>query len=443
VGESVLLSAAGHGEMGSRPANVAACGLHTGRQRKPPALLRGRFLVYVTGLIALVIAASATTSVAHANFNDYASEHVELKPTSAKPETLKVGPIDSRNFNLLTPTSAESHHCKLGGETIYGSNSGWLRVESTVKGTISVGAEADKSEQTLYTVILSLFSGSEKLGCDWESLPGETIFTPVVGPVDISPGAPIDIQWLGATCLEPETPACPTPESAHVEGAGGPTSLFFTLTPQDTDKDGVPDTLDHCETVFGTEPNGCPPTPPPPPPPPVKIVVAAPPPKPPADTDHDGIPDSQDRCPSEFANASISEAGDGRAGCLEPLKHHLNVRFGKTRKGATLRVYSLVAPVGSQVTLRCRGRACPRSLPRLTTKTTTTSLVSLFRRGGLRRGKALWIPVGTTITVTVTPPNPPGGALGWRISFSPRRHGDPNEPETCVSLSGAPVKCPG
>jgi PKD repeat protein len=176
---------------------------------------------------------------------------------------------------------------------------------------------------------------------------------------------------------------------------------------------------------------------------PTPAIAGPPSPQPPVDTDHDGIPDSQDRCPGEFAKASISEPGDGRAGCLEPLKHHLNVKFGETRKGATLRAYSLVAPVGSQVTLRCRGRACPRSLPRLTTKTPTTSLVSLFRRGGLRRGKALWIPVGTTITVTVAPPNPPGGALGWRISFSPRRHGDPREPETCVSPSGATVKCPG
>jgi hypothetical protein len=391
--------------------------------------------------LAAVISAGGVPAVANAEIEADkfgAAPTLELNPKSAQQVLYEIGPINSAEYSL--ESSEEPDLCESSELNVYGTNSGWVPIQSTVKGTVSVRLAVPRSAEELekgspYLSDLFLRSGFGIAGtCDFElyDKANETFVPPEVSNVEVAAEQVVYIQWMGTNCVEeiakPSGACASTP--LHVAKRGGPTTILVTLTPTDTDKDGIPDTRDHCPNQFGTEPNGCPPTPPPPP---------RPPPPPPADSDHDGIPDSQDMCLHEFADSSISEAGDGRAGCPEPLKHHLNVEFGKTRKGATLRAYSLVAPVGSNVTLSCRGRACPRSLPQLTTTTSTTGLVSLFRHGRLRRGKALWIPVGTTITVTVTH----SGALGWRISFSPRKHGHPREPETCVSLSGATIKCPG
>jgi hypothetical protein len=194
----------------------------------------------------------------------------------------------------------------------------------------------------------------------------------------------------------------------------------------DRDNDGIPDRVDSCpdeggpsrELVLGVTVNldGCP------------------------DSDHDGTPNHRDKCPTVFADQSIAERGDGRAGCREPVKGHLEVRFEPQRKGAlfTKIVLEGTAP-GVEITVSCRGAACRhfRTIKRSAT-TPRVQLTRLLSRGRLRRGRAVWIPRGTTVTVKITHL----GALGKIMKLTPRA-GRRVKTERCLDLSDRPISCPG
>jgi hypothetical protein len=183
----------------------------------------------------------------------------------------------------------------------------------------------------------------------------------------------------------------------------------------DGDGDGVPDKEDSCKTLPGPSRfAGCP------------------------DTDGDGVPDNLDICPTEWANAAISQPVQGRMGCLTPLNATLHYLFGQaTPRKQLLRYFNVEAPIGARVVLACRGRACPRSLPfKFTVTKQVVPMIGYLRHGHLRKGHSVWIPVGTTITATVTD----NGALGQRRSLAPTRRGEPKVTDQCVAGARV-VKC--
>jgi hypothetical protein len=357
----------------------------------------------------------------------------------------KIVEYESQAFTLQEGEQGPPDHTACGysehGEArkYYGAKSGWIRFVSAVPGKLSVIVRTPS-----YAAMAMLYQGQVPRGQKFVGgiLTGECnakeenhaleIETPASS--EVKANVPEFIQTLSVCGSLPYATEPLPPESSCTE-KGGLTQVTVTFTPSEAPSSMPP----LCPGTGVNEPAGCAVTP---------ILSPVTPntpvtPSAPAtakDSDGDGIADNQDKCPNEYADISISLTGDGRLGCVEPLDASLHYDFGvATNRAAMLHSFSAAAPVGSRLTLSCRGRACPHSLPvALTTTRPLTQLGPLLHRGRLRRGKATWIPVGTTITATATHP----GTLGVRMSLIPRSTGSPTHRETCVSPSGKDVECP-
>jgi hypothetical protein len=351
--------------------------------------------------------------------------------------------------------------------TAYGKNTGWFGFLSHVSGKLSLKVS---TPPTGYGAIVILYTGVETFAklshvdCSYET----NTRLASVGPITVSADTPYKIQTAGTYAFYRQESG---KEETRPAPYGAPSALEVKFTPDDTDGDGVPDTLDVCPTTPGNQANGCPPadtdgdgvldgqdkcptqrgpaayggcpdtdgdgTP--------DYLDRCPAQKGSAalsgcpDSDNDAIPDVVDVCPYEFAIRAISTAGDGRLGCLEPLGANLPYNFGiATNHGALLTAFSVEAPAGSHVSLSCRGRGCPRSFPAFTTTKPTTSLLPFLHRGKLRRGKKVWVPVGAKITATVTHV----GALGRRRTLAPHKRTAPTRSDACVAAAGVSIRCP-
>jgi OmpA-OmpF porin, OOP family len=95
-----------------------------------------------------------------------------------------------------------------------------------------------------------------------------------------------------------------------VDAAAHPPPKPPEVPATDTDHDGVPDLLDGCPEVPGTQEDGCPVPPPPPPEP---------------DTDGDGIPDSADKCPREPGFPSDDPAMNGCPQFIRRVADHVQL----------------------------------------------------------------------------------------------------------------------
>jgi thermitase len=131
----------------------------------------------------------------------------------------------------------------------------------------------------------------------------------------------------------------------------------------DVDKDGKPALDDACPTVYGTQPNGCPP--------PVVTVTPSPTPTPtpappPVDSDGDGFYNPSDACPFEYARTSN--------GCPVPSVTSLSAR-AKKRHGKRSATISVRASRAAVVEVTVQIRKCRRGhcrWARVTRKTTST-----------------------------------------------------------------------
>jgi hypothetical protein len=484
----------------------------------------GRYGRALAGLL-LAFGVMWLPATAHASYDTFDLETLnqtaggqEIPFVSATSTPLRAE-YDSGGFTLQPAEAPHFTGCTYrtgGGEerVYFGGRSAWVRFLPGVDGTINV--KVNTFDKSGYVPMLSVYSGGPARGA--ENI-GELHYLNCIADeeegtrrndkgvisepaIHVQHGLPVQIQTL-SVCGNVAEEGHPIPPELCHEGAlvGGPTVVEVEFTPTDTDRDGVPDTLDQCPTVAGSLPDGClPPTDYdgdgvpdsqdlcPSEPGPVSlggcpdsdgdgianIHDACPSAAGPAslggcpdsdgdgiadnrdacphqkgptatagcpDSDGDGIADNRDACPTEYADKSISLVGDGRPGCPEPLDAQLPFSFGiATNRGALLTSFNVDAPLGSRVVLGCHGRLCPRSFPIAVAETTKplTRLLPLLHRGHLRRGRSVWIPVGTTISATVSR----RGALGLRRTLRPRDDSQPARLDTCVTSSGASKKCP-
>ena len=108
-----------------------------------------------------------------------------------------------------------------------------------------------------------------------------------------------------------------------------------------------------------------------------------------------------------------------------------------TRTGILIRRFTVSAPVGTAVAIRCRGRGCPfRSQRRMVVREREASRVALLRVRRLERRR---LRAGVVIRVFLTKP----GAVGKFTEFKIRKRRVPARTDRClVPGSARPVPCP-
>jgi hypothetical protein len=183
----------------------------------------------------------------------------------------------------------------------------WVRFLPGVAGTLTIRADAD------YDAIIAAWEGPPSGGfTDYDELRslGCTDAVRTAGDeelvgVRVTPNLPVHIQ-IGAICARKPPPArsgCPDPDVAQ----GGRLLVRVVFSPDNRDRDEVPDTLDSCPDAPGpSTDSGCPP--------PAAQPTASgnPPAASPdadADADADGVPDDRDACPAVVGSAAPPENG--------------------------------------------------------------------------------------------------------------------------------------
>jgi hypothetical protein len=438
---------------------------------------RGRRCLYALLILAAVSAASSFPSAALGaeDFNTF--DAVTVGPASSSTNVVKE--YNSETFTLQGAEGERHIGCgqgesAFGFATESGEKSGWIHFIPAVNGFLTVTITTPE----YYGMVATWRGQSEEsffhnafLHCAYREFPQADKSKSTVAE-SVQANVPINIETIGVTEFCGKFEGQPSPGCKQISSEtkdGGVTTVEINFVADDADHDGVPDTLDACPKEAGPAslggcpdsdgdgiPNfrdkcptqagparfeGCPdsdgdgipdrfdkcPTQPGP-----ATFNGCP------DSDGDGVPDYLDLCASEFANASLSLLGDGRRGCPEPLKVALPYTFTATRRGMRLYSFRVEAPIGSSVTLTCRGRACPKSIGRtITTNSPITSVVPVHV-GRSHRAQTVFIPVGTTVSVTVTH----NGTLGKRRSLTPRRHGPPKRVDLCVTALGGIERCP-
>jgi hypothetical protein len=113
---------------------------------------------------------------------------------------------------------------------------------------------------------------------------------------------------------------------------------------------------------------------------------------------------------------------------------------GSIKRGGTrIRRFTVTAPVGATVTIRCRGRGCPFGRQRRTAVGRPMPWAPSVRLIHVRRLERRLIRVGVIIKVFVTRP----GAVGKFTEFRIRRRTVPARTDACLEPGGAiPVPCP-
>ena len=285
----------------------------------------------------------------------FAADDVALSSPFAGDEVL----YDSSNY---TTEPSEVLNCPAGTS---GGRSGWTRFVATVSGVLTVTLLTD------YDAILHVYTAPsaappgfgvlQDMGCANDNH-GEKGGTEARA-VGITTGQSVYVQTLGVC-------AAPCNAMGAQTGAGANT-LRFSVVPDDTDQDGVADTVDSCPEVAGTEADGCPVPPPP-------------------DRDKDGVPDARDGC--------ADAAGDLANGCPSQINGTIRGRWRVNRVMTQLVSLVVEAPVGSRINLRCEARrgVCPFTRKVITaTSRRATSLTSYF-------GRRKVFPSGMNIFIRVT-----------------------------------------
>jgi PKD repeat protein len=114
----------------------------------------------------------------------------------------------------------------------------------------------------------------------------------------------------------------------------------------------------------------------------------------------------------------------------------VRIRGRTTRSGVVLSLFTVRAPNGSQITLRCSGRGCPRKTVRKNVETRGGKPTANVRFKMLERS----LRAGIRLQVLVTQP----GVVGKYTRFKIRRLKVPVRTDRCVMPdSSRPVKCPG
>lgn len=107
----------------------------------------------------------------------------------------------------------------------------------------------------------------------------------------------------------------------------------------------------------------------------------------------------------------------------------------ETRSGVRLSLLTVTAPVSSRITVRIRGngvRASSESRVAAVRKPGASTVVVSFPRF------ARALPAGAVLEVRVTKP----GEIGKLTRFIPHRRKLPTRQDTCLSVGGAPMRCP-
>jgi PKD repeat protein len=113
----------------------------------------------------------------------------------------------------------------------------------------------------------------------------------------------------------------------------------------------------------------------------------------------------------------------------------VRIRGRATRTGVVLSLFTVRAPAGSRVELRCSGRGCPTHVVRRRVTTRTGKPAATVRIKALERR----LPVGTRLQVKITQP----GLVGKYTRFKIRRLKVPVRTDRCLMPgSGRPVACP-
>ncbi len=234
--------------------------------------------------LALVIALG-TGSAAAAGFDDLTGQTLGDTPwRTAAPFDGSVA-YDATAFTITS--DEETNAAAVLGCGAWGSKTGWVRFATAVKGRVRVSVESGYDViYHLFTVPLAVAPGAATVG-DLRDLDCQDART--TGGEDyvfgyaIPAGQTVYVQ-TAAKCAAggPPYPCNPAQQAA---APAGPTAVRLRFTPDDTDADTVPDTLDGCPTVAGPV-GGCP------------------------DRDGDGVADGADACPDI--------RGRGADGCRLP-----------------------------------------------------------------------------------------------------------------------------
>lgn len=112
------------------------------------------------------------------------------------------------------------------------------------------------------------------------------------------------------------------------------------------------------------------------------------------------------------------------------------VRFVATSKryGATVRLLSVEAPPGAQITIQCAGRGCPlRYRSRIATPSSIEAVTIAFPR--FQR----FLPAGAVLEIRVSK----AGEIGKYTRIAIRRGKSPTRLDECLASTGPPAPCPG
>lgn len=233
-----------------------------------------------------------------------------------------------------------------------GGRSAWTRFDPTLSGTLSISVvsryDAILHVYTTASTARSVIADLRDSGCtDADHAGGGGTESRSLA---VTAGEAVYVQTLGV---------CPAPcDAPGAQTGAGATTVRLTLDPDDTDVDGVPDTLDACPATPGTQADGCP----------VPL---------PADADKDGVPDERDAC--------RAAAGNLVDGCPGPLGGGIRGRWQVNQLQTKLLSLVVEAPLGSRINLRCsaRARVCP--FERRVIGRTMRRFTSLTRYFGERR----------------------------------------------------------
>jgi hypothetical protein len=229
--------------------------------------------------------------------------------------------------------------------------------------------------------------------------------------LDKGTGTPVtrDVELDGSGTTGSTTPPPPPPPPPPTTTTP-PTTTVVTPppTPNDLDKDKVPDSLDACPLVAGDPPSGCP-----------KSTSTS------DDRDNDGVANSADKCSSVPGNLSN--------GCPSKLNAVVHGHWRVNSLYSQLVTFTVKSAIGSRIVLGCSRSGCGFT-KRTITKTIgrETNLARYFK------GKRI-LPAGLSITVRVTRPKQIGTYQRLQTRAGRRL---PKVTKRCLSaLSGAVGIC--
>jgi hypothetical protein len=109
------------------------------------------------------------------------------------------------------------------------------------------------------------------------------------------------------------------------------------------------------------------------------------------------------------------------------------------RRGTKLRRFSVTAPIGSTVTVRCKGRGCPFRRQTRTARAPAKRGTAATRLIRIRPLERRLLRAGIVVKVFVTKP----GTIGKFTQFKMKKQRPPARIDKCLTASGStPVECP-